>query len=89
METYKVTFKSKLINPIFVYGGYVWNEIVKIDNKRKIVLYDTVNDKFIYRTIYDCNKNPCILLDNKRIMLNQFECYHNGVIYLGSELQPE
>ena len=89
METYKVTFKSKLINPIFVYGDYVWNEIVKIDNKRKIVLYDTVNDKFIYRTIYDCNKNPYILLDNKRIMLNQFECYHNGFVYLGSELQLE
>lgn len=89
MGTYKVTFKSKLINPIFVYGDYVWNEIVKIDNKRKIVLYDTVNDKFIYRTIYCSSKNPYILLDNKRIMLNQFECYHNGVIYLGSELQPE
>ena len=89
MDNHKITLKFRLVNPIFIFGDYNWCQTVTIQNKKYAVRYDFIKEKIINRRIYCKDNDPYILLDNKRIMLNQFECYHNGVIHLGSELKPE
>lgn len=89
MNNLKTTLKFKLVNPIFIFGDYNWCQTVTIENKKYAVLYDFIKDKIINRRIYRKDNDPYIFLNCKRVNLNQFECYHNGVIHLGSELHLE